>query len=109
LPNRLAVFDLLLAKQSVSETARGLRLTQSATSHTLKGFRRHCGDEILVRIGDRNAANTPSIRMGTAIATKVYGRAEAIRPEPGGEFDKRLIVGSIWLSNATISPGAIVG
>jgi hypothetical protein len=96
LPSRLTVLDVLLAKQSVSETARRLGLTQSATSHTLKGLRRHCGDAIAVRIGDRNAANIPSISMSTAIATKVYGRAEAIRPEPGDEFDERVIAGSIW-------------
>jgi len=53
LPNHLAVLDVLLATQSVSETARRLGLTQSAISHTLKGLRKHYGDEILVRIGDR--------------------------------------------------------
>jgi hypothetical protein len=49
-----------------------------------------------VRIGNRNAANTRSIRMSTAIDTKVYGRAYATRPEPGDEFDERVITGSIW-------------
>jgi len=52
-PNHLAVLDVLLATQSVSETARRLGRTQSAISHTLKGLRKHYGDEILVRIGDR--------------------------------------------------------
>jgi DNA-binding transcriptional LysR family regulator len=52
-PNHLTVLDVLLATQSVSETARRLGLTQSAISHTLKGLRQHYGDEILVRIGDR--------------------------------------------------------
>jgi DNA-binding transcriptional LysR family regulator len=52
-PNHLVVLDALLATHSVSETARRLGLTQSAISHTLKGLRRHYGDEILVRIGGR--------------------------------------------------------
>ncbi|MBC8092929.1 MAG: LysR family transcriptional regulator, partial [Pseudonocardia sp.] len=51
--NLLVPLDHLLRERSVTRAAAGLGLSQPALSASLARLRRHFGDELLTRVGNR--------------------------------------------------------
>ncbi len=91
--NLLLVLERLLSRQSVSEAARDLGLSPSATSRALQRLRDTLGDELLVRAGNRLVPTElarelvgPASRAVEA-AREVFGRERTLDPsEATGDF-----------------------
>ena len=91
--NLLLVLERLLSRQSVSEAARDLGLSASATSRALQRLRDTLGDELLVRAGNRLVPTELARQLveptGRAVeaAREVFGRERAFDPsDASGEF-----------------------
>ncbi len=65
--NLLVIFDTLIAERSVSRTAAGLGLTQSAVSHALRRLRSLLDDELMVRSGGRMQPTATALRIAAAL------------------------------------------
>jgi len=91
--NLLRVLDQLLAHNSVSRAAEALGVTQAATSNALRRLRKHFGDELLVREGQRMVATKrakdlrPSVELAAGALEKAFARPSRFIPsEAKGQF-----------------------
>jgi DNA-binding transcriptional LysR family regulator len=88
--NLLVALDALLEEQQVTRAGERIGLTQSAMSDALARLRRHYGDDLLVRRGNRlhltPLAEALRERVAEAIssATYAFGARAAFDPESSG-------------------------
>lgn len=89
--NLLVTLDVLLREQNVTRAAEHLGLSQPAVSAALGRLRRHFGDELLVRRGNRYEATPLALRLAErtppalASVTKVFDAAPEFDP---GSMDR---------------------
>lgn len=86
--NLLVACEALLETTSVTATARRLRVTQSAVSHSLARLRELLGDPLLVRSGNR-MVRTPRGERTLPLVTDVLARVRAVI-DRGAAFDPSL-------------------
>jgi DNA-binding transcriptional LysR family regulator len=96
--NLLVALDALLQERSVTRAAARLDLTQPTLSASLRRLRRHFGDDLLVRVGNRSEP-TPlgtTLRPLVATALGVVSRVFAATPpvDPGSSSRQFTLVTS---------------
>lgn len=85
--NLLVALDALLTERSVTGAARRLGLSQPSLSGSLARLRRHFGDELLTRAGNRyeltalGAQLRPLVRATVSGAARVFASASRFEPE----------------------------
>jgi DNA-binding transcriptional LysR family regulator len=79
--NLLPVLTHLLETGSATETARRLGRTQSAISHSLGLLRRHLGDPLFVRVGNRFEPTPRARALGAGLTSAFSTLAQTLAPE----------------------------
>src|SRR5689334_14098640 len=83
--NLLAALDALLAERNVTRAGRRLGLSQPAMSEALARLRRHFGDELLVRVGNRYELTPLAVGLVDRVQAAVAGVERVFSAAP--EFD----------------------
>ncbi|GAA4972772.1 LysR family transcriptional regulator [Actinoplanes utahensis] len=71
--NLLVTLDALLRERNVTRTAEGLGVSQPAVSGALGRLRRHFGDQLLVRVGNRYDLTPLASRVATLTGPALAG------------------------------------
>ncbi len=117
--NLLVVLDALLSTRSVTEAARRLHLSQSATSHALARLREALGDALLVR---GRGGLTPTVRaqqMAAPVKVALEAVREAVaRPRPfdpwtarrgftvgGADYSEFVLLPALMRRMGAVAPG----
>lgn len=81
--NLLLSLDALLEERNVTRAAERLGLSQPAVSAALRRLRRHFGDELLVRTGNRYDLTPLATQLRGATTTALVGVRRVFEAEPG--------------------------
>ncbi|WP_028658509.1 LysR family transcriptional regulator [Nocardioides insulae] len=80
--NLLPALDALLEERNVTRAAERLGLSQPAVSAALRRLRRHFGDELLVRIGNRYDLSPLAVQLRAASAGALAGVRRVFEAAP---------------------------
>ena len=71
--NLLVTLDALLRERNVTRTAEQLGVSQPAVSGALSRLRRHFGDQLLIRVGNRYELTPLAARVAALTGTALAG------------------------------------
>lgn len=108
--NLLVVLDVLLRERNVTRAAERIGLSQPAVSASLARLRRHFGDDLLARVGNRYQLTPLALRLAEITPFALDGVSRVFEAAPAFDpttMEREFTVVTSDYACATLGPGLV--